>query len=99
MALHDELKQEELKNVSGGTYTTRDGIVLYRCVDLLFAYPGFQAKIYSPTLEYIGIGTMTSNKIRQDSTGYMNGTAYFEYNGKTYDFGTKPENTYHVGPV
>jgi len=94
----DDLKKEELKNVSGGTYVTR-GVVLYRCVDLLFAMPGFQAMIYSPSLEKIGIGTVKSNQLTQDSRGYPMGTIYFEYNGVTYDYGTSPDNVYHVGPI
>jgi len=94
----DDLKAEELKNVSGGTYVTR-GVVLYRCIDLLFAYPGFQAVIYSPSLERIGIGTLTSNQLTQDSKGYPMGTVYFECNGVTYDYGTSPSNVYHVGPI
>ncbi len=93
-----DLKVEELKNVSGGTYVSR-GIVLYRCVDLLFAMPGFQVVVYSSSLERIGIGTLTSNKMIIDSSGYPSGTIYFECNGKTYDFGTRPSNIYHVGPV
>jgi len=93
-----DLKAEELKNVSGGTYKI-NGIVLYRCVDLLFAFPGFQAVIYSPSLEKIGIGTLKSNELKIDSTGYPSGTAYFEYDGNSYDFGTRPWNNYHVGPI
>lgn len=92
------LKMEELKNVSGGTYVSR-GVVLYRCVDLLFAIPGFEAVVYSSSLERIGIGTLTSNQLTIDGSGYPSGTIYFSCNGKTYDFGTRPENNYHVGPV
>jgi len=93
-----DLKAEELKNVSGGTYVTR-GIVLYRCIDLLFAMPGFQAVIYSPSLERIGVGSIVKNELTQDSSGYPMGTVYFEYDGVEYDYGTRPWNNYHVGPV
>jgi len=93
-----DLKVEELKNVTGGTYVFNN-IVLYRCIDLLFAMPGFQVVIYSESLERIGIGTLKSNQLIVDGSNYPSGTIYFEFNGETYDFGTRPENKYHVGPI